>query len=62
MLVTAPETGVTVVGLKVQVTPVGAVHDRVTGLANPPAGVTVSVKFVDPPAGTVPLCGFAANE
>jgi hypothetical protein len=62
MLVTAPGPGVTVAGLRVQVTPVGAAHDKVTVLANPFAGVMVSVKLADPPAATVAFCGVAVSE
>jgi Nickel responsive protein SCO4226-like len=46
-----------VVGFKLQVISVGAVHLRVTALANSLAGITVRVKLVEPPAATVALAG-----
>jgi hypothetical protein len=51
-----------VVGLKAQVIPAGATHEKVTRLEKPLAGVTVSAKFMDPPATTMPDCGDAASE
>jgi hypothetical protein len=57
-----PLAGVTVAGLKLQVTPVIGPQENATVPANPPRGVTVSANCVDWPAITLPLDGAAFTE
>ncbi len=62
VVVAAAPAGVTEAGLKAQVIPVGATHEKLTGLEKPLAGVTVSVKLIELPAATVPDCDEEASE
>lgn len=57
-----PPAGVTVAGLKLQVTPVIGPQENATLPANPPVGVTVRTNCVDCPAITLPVEGAAAKE
>jgi hypothetical protein len=57
-----PLAGVTIAGLKVQVMPETGEHENATLSLNPPAGVTVSMNWVDWPARTVAFAGVAPRE
>src|SRR5215472_11367032 len=63
MVVTAlPPFGVTVWGLKEQVTPVGCPEqEKLIGLMNPLLGVIVKLNVVDCPATTVALAEFVTT-
>ena len=61
VLTAAPE-GVTVLGLNVQLAPLGSpVHAKLTAELNPFAGVTVMVAVPAPPESTVSATGLAAK-
>lgn len=62
VVLAAPLAGVTVAGLKAQVTPATGEQENVTLFEKPPAGVTVSINGVDWPAMTVAFAGDAASE
>jgi hypothetical protein len=62
MVVAAPAFGVTMGGLKLHVIPVRTGQEKVTGSANPSAGVIVSVNKADWPAVTVALGGATPSE
>jgi len=62
MVVATPPFGVTVGVLKLHVIPARTGQEKVTGSANPPAGVTVMLNMVDCPAVTVAAVGVAPTE
>jgi hypothetical protein len=59
MVVATPPFGVTMGGLKEHVIPGRAGHEKVTGSAKPPAGVTVTLNEANWPADTVAVGGAA---
>lgn len=62
MVVATPAFGVAMGGLKLQVIPVRIGQENVTGSANPPAEVIVTVNKADWPALTVAVGGVAPSE
>jgi len=62
VVLAVPPAGVTIAGLRVQVMPETGEQVNATFSLNPPAGVTVSVNWVDWPTRTVAFPGVASNE
>ena len=62
LVAATPPFGVTVGGLKLHVIPARTGQEKVTGSANPPVGVTVTLNMVDWPAVTVAVGGVEPTE